>query len=406
VRKRVCALIASIVLGVTLAACSSGGGAAGSSGGDYVIGYVNGMSGALAVYGEYSLTYVQAAVKQANETGGINGHQVEIKVLDSYAPGQTPVSAMQQMVTQYHPIVVYGNTLTTDCAATAPIAAKYETPLVCATTTAAQIKSVQPYLFASQANESALSAPAVSFGLQGLRLAKGATYATVISDSSGGTDFASGVDAQAKADGLNKVDAEAIPFTIIDPASQISHLAAAKPDVVFVDAVGTLVTAVAQGLQAAGVKTPVVDILPSLGYNGLVALDDPDFYEVAQTNFVTDQTAASYTGVAKIQQILTAGGMVGPTVQNQQLGAQAVLPALGMLDGIRACGSSCTPQRMATALQTVSLNLPGFISSYKWTSASHVPVGSVTVVSYDPPTKTIKTDATGLAVGPVTSTAP
>jgi ABC-type branched-subunit amino acid transport system substrate-binding protein len=409
VRRGAAGAVASLVLGAALAACGSSGGSAGASGGsggDYVIGYVNGMSGPLAVYGEYSLSYVQAAVKQANDTGGINGRQVEIKVLDSYAPGQTAVSAMQQMITQYHPVVVYGNTLDTDCQATGPVAARYKTPLICATATPQQVAPVQPYLFASQGIEAYMYKPAVDFAQQTLKLPAGTTFATMAGSGGGGGPDMDNIASLAKSLGWTDVSSQVVDTTAASIATPVSKLVAAKPQVVFAEMIGTQLTQLDQGLRAAGLNAPLIAPLVSLGYTGLVALGDPEFYDIAQTNFVTDQTAAASPGVAQVQKILTDGGMIGPTVQNQALGAQALLPGLGMLDALKVCGLSCTPQKMVTSLQTVSLSLPGFISSYQWSATSHAPVGSVTVVSYDPATKTIKTDAAGLAMAPVGSAAP
>src|SRR6201995_525473 len=109
-RRLMVALAASGLAAVAVTACSSSGGSAnagGSGGGDYVIGYVNGMSGPVAVYGQYSLAYLQAAVKDANAGGGVNGKKIVIDVLDSAASGSNAVAATEQMITSKHPDVIY-----------------------------------------------------------------------------------------------------------------------------------------------------------------------------------------------------------------------------------------------------------------------------------------------------------
>jgi branched-chain amino acid transport system substrate-binding protein len=400
-RRLMLALAASGLAAAALTACSSSGGGSasgGSGGGNYVIGYVNGMSGPVAVYGQYSLAYLQAAVKDANASGGVNGKKIVIDVLDSAASGSNAVAATEQMITSKHPDVIYGMTLSADCTAAGPIVKRYKTPLVCASTSDGSINPVQPYVFASQALEGALSAPAVNFALQTLKLPKGSTYETIINPAQGGQDFANGVDAAAKAAGMTKAGAEQIAYTAVNPATQVSQAVAKKPSVIFMDAIGPDIQATAQGFTAAGLKTPVIAIFSSLGYDGFTKLADPDLYEVMQTNYVTPALAAQSAGVAQVQKILEADGMKTPSVQDQQLGPQALLPGLAIVQGFKVCGASCTPQKMATSLESATVNLDGFAKNFAWTASDHVPVHFVDVVGYDATAKSVKTVATDLSV--------
>jgi branched-chain amino acid transport system substrate-binding protein len=401
-RRLMVALAASGLAAVAVTACSSSGGSAnaggGSSGGDYVIGYVNGMSGPVAVYGQYSLAYLQAAVKDANASGGVNGKKIIIDVLDSAASGSNAVAATEQMITSKHPDVIYGMTLSADCTAVGPVVKRYKTPLVCASTSDGSVNPVQPYVFASQALEGALAAPAVNFALQHLKLPKGSTYETIINPAQGGEDFAGGVDAAAQAAGLTKAGSESIAYTAVNPATQVAQAVSSKPAVVFMDAIGPDIQATAQGFTAAGLNTPIVAIFSSLGYDGFTKLADPNLYEVMQTNYVTPALAAQSAGVAQVQKILEADGMSTPSVQDQQLGPQALLPGLAIVQGLKACGASCTPEKMATALESATVNLDGFAKNFTWSASDHVPVHFVDVVGYDAAAKSVKTVATDLSV--------
>lgn len=389
-------------LGLALAACSSGSTSGGSAGGDYVVGYVNGMSGALAVYGEYTLSYLQAVVKQANASGGVNGRQVEIKVLDSGASGQNAVSATQQMITRYHPDVIYGNTLDSDCSAASAVTTKYKIPLVCASTAQSSVAPVQPYVFASQALEPQLAKPTVDFVKNTLKLKPHTTFAMFADTTGSAVQYLHNVAAAAKQDGYKQVADEIGSPTAASVATQASDIVAKKPGVLFMDAPGSQLVELVQAVQSAGLKMPIIDIYYSSGYDQLLKLADPQLYTVAQANWVTNQTA-SVSGVAQVQKILTAGGMKGVVAQNQQLGPQAILPALGIVQALKTCGSSCTSQKMVTALQKVQVSLNGFAQGYGWSASSHAPVNYVSIVSYDPSTKGTVTDATKMAVGSLTA---
>jgi branched-chain amino acid transport system substrate-binding protein len=102
---------------IALAACASSSGRTSGSGSGgkspYTIGYVNDLSGPISVYGQYSYSYLQAIVKAANASGGVNGHPLNVVAVDSAAAGATGVSAVKQLISQNHPIAIYGNTSVT-----------------------------------------------------------------------------------------------------------------------------------------------------------------------------------------------------------------------------------------------------------------------------------------------------
>ncbi len=390
------AALTTLVL--SLAACGGGSSGSASAGGSYVVGYVNSMSGPVAVYGKYTLDYLKAAVQDANTSGGVNGRKVEIKVVDSAAVGQNAVSATQQMVTKNKPDVLYGLTLGNDCKAASAVATKYSVPLVCATVPGEVVDPVRPYVFGSLAIEPAMGRPAVEFAQQKLKLGSGTKYAVFVGEGGGGEQYGAAVDVEAKKAGYVKVDGELAGLDTVNVATLVSNLVAARPEVVFMEVVGPQIPAVLSGLRAAGNTAPVIAVFPAIGYDGLLKLADPAFYEVVQSAFVTDQNTSD-PGVAKVKKILDAAGLKGPGVQNQYLGPQVILAPLGILEGLKACGTECTPKKMATSLETVKLDLGGFVQQYGWSPESHMPVSYLDVISYDPATKAPKTDATGLRVG-------
>ncbi len=391
--RRRAALLA-VFSAVVLAACGSGGG--GSSTDPYVIGYVNGMSGGYTTYGQYTLAYLKAAVQQANDSGGVNGREIEIRTLDSAAVGQNATSATVQMITRKHPDLLYGVTLSQDCIAISPIAAKYRTPVICGSGAAEVVSPVQKYVFASFALEPALAQPAVGFAADTL---KAHSYAVMNGSAGGSVAFGKAIDTAAGAAGMRKAARELVDSTAVSTDPQVAEVVSAHPDVVFLDLVGPQMLATVKALRAAHVRAPVVVVYASIGYDGFTELADPQFYEVAQTPMVTAGLAAKNTGVAQVRKILSAAGMSDPATQNQSLGAQAILPALGAVQALKDCGKPCSPANLAGALESVRLDLPGFVKDYGWTPDRHVPITNADVVTFDPKTKGPVTVATGLPVG-------
>lgn len=399
--RKFAALVSVGALSLSMAACGSSSSGSGASSAPFVIGFVSDLSGPLAVYGEYDSAFLNAAVKAQNAKGGVAGHQIKVVSVDIAAAGQNAVSGAQQLITRYHPDAITGMVLSQDCASLSPLAEKNKIPLVCNSADASELEPVHPYTFAGLKIEATEAKPAVDFATKNLGIASGAKYATFVAASGGAQGFAAQVDKLASAAGLKKTAAEVIPLDATSVDTQISNVVAAKPDVVFIEPVGPQIAPLVQGLRAAGIKAPVIIVDSSLGLDGFDNLADPGFYSLAPASFVTDDLAAKSPGVAQIQKVLDAGGMSGTKDQNQSLGAEAILPALGIIKGLQLCGSGCTPDKLGPALEKVTLDYGGFVKGYGWSANNHLPVNYVNVYSYDPATKGPKVDTSGLPVQPL-----
>lgn len=74
--------VVGLAASLTLAACGGGGDGGGSSGDTVTIGFIAPLKGANAATAEMMVNSAELAVKEANEDGGIDGKDVELKVYD------------------------------------------------------------------------------------------------------------------------------------------------------------------------------------------------------------------------------------------------------------------------------------------------------------------------------------
>ena len=95
-KKKVVALMMSLVMGMSmLAACGEGGGAAG--GDTFKIGGIGPTTGPAAIYGSDVRDAISIAVDEINAAGGINGHQIEYKFEDDEHNAEKSVNAYNSL---------------------------------------------------------------------------------------------------------------------------------------------------------------------------------------------------------------------------------------------------------------------------------------------------------------------
>ena len=140
-----------MAVSLTLAACSSSGSTGsggGSKGGDYQVGLTVDLSGPLASLGGPMHEGYAAYFKQVDGSGGINGHQVHLNVLDDKSTPTQGVANVKTFISQDH-VSVIGALLSNVLVAAAPVAAGSETPIMSNGTPNSSVFPVEPYVYAA-----------------------------------------------------------------------------------------------------------------------------------------------------------------------------------------------------------------------------------------------------------------
>lgn len=141
-RNRLVALGASVLV---VAACgSTGGGGGGGGSNSYAgktiqLGAVLSLTGPGGVYGPQSKNGMQLAVDQINKSGGINGAQISLTVLDDTSDKATSAAKAQTLIEQNNVLALLGPTLSNSAVAVHPLAESLKVPILAVSTTGIHI---------------------------------------------------------------------------------------------------------------------------------------------------------------------------------------------------------------------------------------------------------------------------
>jgi branched-chain amino acid transport system substrate-binding protein len=388
------------VVAAALAGCSSGGSSSTAAGpaasgasaasGDYVIGVDDVLSGPLASYGQSFLTNARAAVSYVNANGGVNGHQVKLVSADSAATGQNASAAAQQLISSQNVSAIVGFTLSDDCSAVSALASAHQVPIVCTSIPPSSLSPVQKYTFAGGDVEIEEVPGTLDFVKNYLKLVPGSTFAILGANPLGTQLWAKQLTTAMEAAGYKSVAQELIPVTSVNGSTQISQVVAAKPDIVFAEPVASMYLPLMQALRAAGNHAPVVSAHNGVGYQGIASIKDPHLYGITPTEYVTDP-ASTQSGAAMYISGMKGVGQTSAAQLNGIIGVPGFLTVYGITQALKTCGYPCGGEKLATALESIKLTLPGLVSgTFGWTAALHTPYRQEFVYAWDPATKAPK----------------
>jgi branched-chain amino acid transport system substrate-binding protein len=385
----------ALATALLVGACSSSGNNASSSGGSgakgsYVVADDDELSGPFAAYGNYTLTFIRAAVDYVNKHGGLNGHQVNLVTGDNAATGQNPISAAQQLLNSDNVNAIVGLTVSADCGQVAQLAAARKIPELCFSTPSSSLTTVQPYTYAGGLNNNQAGKPAVAFASGALKFGAGTKYAIYGTNVAGDVAFLNATTKYANAAGMHQTAREEVPVTAANGDTEIAQLVASKPQVVFAYPNEPQIQPLVRALRAAGNKAPVILAPGAASYPDIIALADPNVYALTDTEYVTD-LGTTESGAAILVKAMTADGQGSPSDINQLLGDVAFPQIWAVLQGLKACGYPCSGSQLEATLDKTSIQMPGLFSgSFGWTATSHVPYSSMYVSTYDSSTKQLK----------------
>lgn len=138
-------VVSWLVATIFVAACgSSGGGGGGGNSNSYAgktikLGAILSLTGAGGVYGPQSQNGMKLAVQQINASGGINGAQIDLTVLDDTSDKATSSAKAQTLIQQNQVLALLGPTLSNSAVGVHPLAESLKVPILAVSTTGIHI---------------------------------------------------------------------------------------------------------------------------------------------------------------------------------------------------------------------------------------------------------------------------
>ena len=148
-RRSLFTLVGALALAIT-AACERKPGAGGSSSttGDIVVGMYGSLTGDGASFGQSSREGTELAIAEINAAGGLlGGRKFKLLVEDDQSKPEEASNAVTKLITQDKVVAVLGEVASRRSLAAAPIAQRYQVPMITPASTNARVTEVGDYVF-------------------------------------------------------------------------------------------------------------------------------------------------------------------------------------------------------------------------------------------------------------------
>ncbi len=247
---RFCAL----ALGLMLAASAAPLRPAGAANEPYVIGATVSESGPGASLGRPEADSMQIAVDEINKAGGVNGHPLQITILDDESSATTAVNNVRKLLDQ-HPIAILGSSLTQTSLAMVPLATQAKIPMI---SFASSSQVIQPVSERQWIFKMPITDFHVAQAMQEYMRKRKQTHVAVIyrNDDYGKTGLSHFKDA-GKNFGFDVVGADAIDARASDATTQLTHIKAANPQAVVAWTTLPSAAVIIKGYRELGLTYPI-----------------------------------------------------------------------------------------------------------------------------------------------------
>src|SRR5688572_24803912 len=139
-------LLLSAVLLFTVACERKSGGATDTTG-DILVGFYGSLTGDGASFGQSSREGAELAVDELNAAGGVLGRQIRLLVEDDQSKPEEASNAVTKLITQDNVVAVIGEVASRRTLAAAPIAQRYQIPMITPASTNEKVTEVGDYVF-------------------------------------------------------------------------------------------------------------------------------------------------------------------------------------------------------------------------------------------------------------------
>jgi len=229
--RSIIARLGALALGLVFIAGAAPPRTAGAAAEPYVVGATVSESSFGSSLGRPEADSIQLAVDEINKAGGVQGHPLQITILDDGSDATTAVNNFRKLMDQ-HPIAILGSSLTQTSLAMVPLAMQAQIPMISFASSSQVIEPVgdRRWIF---------KMPITDFHtaqvMQIYMKKKGWTKVAVIyrNDDYGKTGLSHFRDA-GKNFGFEVVDAEPIDGRASDATTQLTHIKAANPQAIVV----------------------------------------------------------------------------------------------------------------------------------------------------------------------------
>lgn len=219
-----------------------------------IIGNFGAMTGAEATYGVSTHNGILLAMEEWNKNGGVLGKEIVLRVYDNQGIPEEARLAVEKLINIDNAVAVLGESASTRSLAAAPVAQKYNVPLISPSSTNPQLTKTGDYIFRVCFIDPFQGEVMAKFAYETLKLKK----AAILRDSS--SDYSIGL-ADFFIKKFKSLGGEIVSDTSfisgdIEFGSQLRDIKTKNPEFIFVPAYYTEVGIIARQARQLGIKIP------------------------------------------------------------------------------------------------------------------------------------------------------
>ncbi|HYG69338.1 MAG TPA: ABC transporter substrate-binding protein [Anaeromyxobacteraceae bacterium] len=239
---------------------AGGGAGAGPAGGTILLGHVGSMTGNEATFGESTDRGVRLAVDEANARGGVKDRKLEVRTYDNQGRPEESANAAIRLITEDKVAVLIGEVASRRTLAMAPIADRYQVPLVSPSSTNPRVtkegEKTRPYVFRVCFIDPFQGTVMAKFARENLKLERVAVMRDVGNDYSVG--LADYFIATFRELGGKIVDDQSYKAGDQDFKAQLTTIKGKNPEAIYVPGYYTEVALMARQARELGIKVPLM----------------------------------------------------------------------------------------------------------------------------------------------------
>ncbi|HWH96920.1 MAG TPA: ABC transporter substrate-binding protein [Pseudolysinimonas sp.] len=365
-KVKVAAAAGLVALLATACAPSPAPVAAPDAGDPYILGINAELSGPIAFYGTTIRDGVQAWADAVNADGGIDGHPIELVILDSAGDASRAATNTAQLATASEVSGIFGNSLSSACTASTPNAERYEVPMACLS-----VAEPNEWVFSLGPYNPTVAGPALAAALEvsgidepRVALAHGNVATSKI--------LAGLVNEQAADAGVELIATEEFELVAADLSATTSRLIAADPDVIIITGTGPNFVTIQKALRAASLDVPLVWIDGTGNLSAIVDMDDDNVYAFAVYQLAD---ADNLEGIASdyVEAITPFLDEVSDATLANGEYAVGYLTALAWGRALEECGFPCSGADLQPILADLTTDAAPMVDGFGYGNELHYP---------------------------------
>jgi ABC-type branched-subunit amino acid transport system substrate-binding protein len=369
-----CAVLAVTVIGVAACGSTSSGGSGSKS--TYTVTVNTGLSGPNEAGGIPSAEGFEAYMAKINKTGGVNGHHINVIVVDDAGSVPTGLSNYQAALASDS----LGFFQTNASANVAAIGDKAVNDHIAIGAVSAYhgAEGTFPYVYNEAASQETAFSSTLAFAVHLVPNPSNTPAAFIAYDSTLTEALKPALATAASAKGFNIVYSQLVPRTSVDFSVAAGAIATANPAILITSILDTQITTLVTQVRQHGYMGPIVNFNTPITDASLRSLNDKNVYVVAGETDPTD------TGDADVAAMLKSAIDTNDTNSDNNTNfVLAYVFAEAVADAIGKCGDNCTRESFNAALETTTVNAGTLMASPGFTKTDHDFIHQLGVFTWD-----------------------